>query len=213
MQKTKELSASTIDAYLFDLGGVIVDISPAAAISAFSKLGLSNLEEQITHGHHNGLFKQYELGAVSTQDFIRQIKDLLPHTTTDEQIIDAWNQMLVELPLERLQIIESLKEQVPVYLLSNTNELHRSTFVRMAYGIENIEAYFTKTFYSFEIKHSKPDKGAFEYVIANTGIKPERTLFLDDSQLNLDVADELGFQTVLVSKNDPMTDILGKMST
>ncbi|MCG8580448.1 MAG: HAD family phosphatase [Bacteroidales bacterium] len=206
--KNMEQKWGDIDAYLFDLGGVIVDISPAAAIDAFNKLGLTNLEEQISHGHHNGLFKQYELGAISTQEFIEKIQSLLPGPVSDNQIIAAWNKMLVELPIERLQLIERIKKKAPVYLLSNTNELHRNTFVGMANGIENIEPYFTKAFYSYEIKQSKPDRQAFDHVVTCTGIKPEKTLFLDDSQLNLGVAEELGFQTVLVSENHTMIEIL-----
>jgi putative hydrolase of the HAD superfamily len=211
MLNNKEINWSVIDAYLFDLGGVIVDISPVSAIAAFNQLGLTNLEEQITQGHHNGLFKQYELGAISSQEFVQQIQALLPQEVDNSQIINAWNKMLVELPIERLKLLEQIKKQAPVYLLSNTNELHRNNFIGMADGVKNIENYFTKAFYSYEIKQSKPDKAAFEFVIEDTGLVPEKTLFLDDSQMNLDVAKSLGFQTILVSESTPIIDIFSRM--
>jgi len=198
---------SNIDAYLFDLGGVIVDISPKAAIEAFGKLGLMNLEEQITMGHHNGLFKQYELGSISTTDFIESIQQLLPHEVGRQEIVDAWKAMLVHLPSERVGILEKLKAEKPVYLLSNTNEIHREAYVSMADCCNNIEPLFTKAFYSYEINYSKPDLKSFECVVKSTGLVPERTLFLDDSQLNLDAAKKMGFQTFLVGGKQTMETI------
>ncbi|MBK3518542.1 HAD family hydrolase [Carboxylicivirga marina] len=202
---------STVDAYLFDLGGVIVDISPDAAIDAFNKLGLKNLHEQITLGHHEGLFKKYEQGAVSTNEFIQQIQNMLPNQVSDQEIIDAWNQMLVYMPNERVEILERLRAKSPVFLLSNTNDLHRNKYVSMADAYDNVEPIFTKAFYSYEIEISKPDLESFQYVIDNSDLIPERTLFLDDSQLNLDAAKTLGFQIVLVSESNSMVNIFSKM--
>lgn len=210
MLKRKEIAWTDYDAYLFDLGGVIVDISPASAIEAFRKLGLTNLEQQITQGHHNGLFKQYELGAITTTDFINQIQDLLPQRVVDQQIIDAWNKMLVDLPVERLHILQQLKKKAPIFLLSNTNQLHRKSYEAMAEGFD-VENLFTKAFYSYEIHLNKPDREAFEFVINSSRIRPEKTLFLDDLQLNLDAAKELGFQTLLVSKGQTIIDIFSEI--
>ena len=198
---------SNIDAYLFDLGGVIVDIDPQAAIEAFQQIGLNNLEEQITHGHHNGLFKQYELGAISTTEFIDHIQQLLPERVDDQVIIDAWAKMLVMLPVCRVELLQKISKEKPVYLLSNTNEIHRKAYLGMAEGYDNIELIFKKAYYSFEIKFNKPDLDCFKYVIEDAELIPERTLFLDDSQMNLDAAQELGFKTLLVSKEKPIESI------
>ena len=199
MQK-KEINWPEIDTYLFDLGGVIVDISPAAAIEAFNRLGLKNLDVQITQAHHQGLFKQYELGAITTDEFIEQIQELLPQRVNDIQIINAWNEMIVAFRKERIEVVEKLKCRYPVYLLSNTNELHCKKYTQMADGYENAEKLFTEVFYSYKIKQSKPDLEAFKKVVEETGLNPSTTLFLDDSQINLNAAAQLGFQTLLISK-------------
>ena len=47
-------------------------------------------------------------------------------------------------------------------------------------------------FPSHETGRLKPDKEAFEYVIAQTGYLPERILFVDDNQLNVDSAAATG---------------------
>jgi putative hydrolase of the HAD superfamily len=193
-----------VDAFLFDLGGVIVDIDPNAAIEAFTKLGLNNLQERITHGHHNGLFKQYELGAISTDVFVQSIQKELPHKVDEKEIIEAWSKMLVDLPVSRVELLKQIVQQKPVYLLSNTNEIHRNVYRGMAVGYKDIEPIFTKAYYSYEINLNKPDQDCFKYVVEHAGLIPERTLFLDDSQLNLDAAKALGFQTELVTKENPI---------
>ncbi len=202
-----KIDFSGIDAFLFDLGGVVVDISPNAAIEAFRSLGLDNLHNQITHGHHQGLFKEFELGAISSDAFVEAIQDELPQPVEPQTIVDAWNQMLVKLPVERSLLLEKLKRSYPVYLLSNTNVIHRNYFVKMADGYENLEELFTKVFYSYKLQLSKPDVKCFQSVIEKTGIVPQRTLFLDDAELNLEAARQLGFQTVLVTPENSILDI------
>jgi hypothetical protein len=43
----------------------------------------------------------------------------------------------------------------------------------------------------------KPDRAIYEQMIADSGMVPERTLFIDDSTDNLEAASALGLQTLL----------------
>ena len=43
----------------------------------------------------------------------------------------------------------------------------------------------------------KPDRAIYEQMIADSGMVPERTLFIDDSTANLEAASALGLQTLL----------------
>jgi len=206
-----KIDFSTIDAFLFDLGGVIIDIDPQATINAFSELGLPQLQQQINHGHHEGLFKQLEKGAISRTHFIHSIKEQLDRNIEETQIVEAWNKMLVDFPDERLRILEHLKKTKPVYLLSNTNLIHHKRFAHMANGYKSIDDLFTQTFYSYQLGCSKPDAEPFEKVISATHIKPEKTLFLDDSLMNIETAQQLGFQTAWVKTGHTMQEIFTGM--
>ncbi len=190
---------TTIDTLLFDLGGVVLNIAPQNTIDAFLKLGLTDIQDQITHGHHTGLFKAFEQGAVTESDFLSQIKEEISSPVDDQQIIEAWNAMLLDLPAPRVHIIETLKKNHNVYLLSNTNSLHRSCFDTAAKGYASLSQLFHQVYYSYELKISKPDARAFEKVIEASGLQPASTLFLDDSPQNIETAKALGFQTVLIS--------------
>ena len=50
---------------------------------------------------------------------------------------------------------------------------------------------------SFEVKMKKPDKDIYELLIKKYSLNPERCVFLDDREVNLRAAGELGFKTIL----------------
>ena len=201
------MDLSTIDTLLFDLGGVVLNIAPQKTIEAFMKLGLANIQNQITHGHHNGLFKAFEQGSISEKEFVLEIKKEISKEATDQEIIKAWNAMLLDMPIQRVQIIEELKEKYNVYLLSNTNSIHRSCFDTSAKDYASLSELFHQVYYSYELKVSKPDARAFEKVIEASGLTPATTLFLDDSLQNIETAKALGFQTVLISGDFGMEQV------
>lgn len=77
----------------------------------------------------------------------------------------------------------------------------------MAEGDTSFEDLFTKVFYSYKMGCSKPEACSFQKVIDKTGLNPETCLFLDDSQLNLDAAQKMGFQTQLVTAEHDLSSI------
>jgi len=200
------MELSTIKTILFDLGGVVLNIAPQNTIEAFLKLGLTDIQNQITHGHHNGIFKALEQGAISEGDFITAIQEELPEAN-EAAIIHAWNAMLLDMPNERVHIIETLKENFSVYLLSNTNSIHQAYFDTSAQGYSSLSKLFHHVYYSYELKISKPDARAFEKVIEASCLTPATTLFLDDSSQNIAIASEMGFQTVLITPEYGMDQV------
>lgn len=201
---------SDINCFLFDLGGVILDIDPQLSVAAFEKLGYKALGNEINQSHHDGLFKLLERGTINDKQFIEEIARQSETHPTEASIIDAWNQMLVKLPSERIKILEDLKKKHPVFLLSNSNAIHRRYYKHMAKGYHSIEELFTKVFYSYELGCSKPDLKSFEKVIQATGLNPLTTLFLDDSHANIEAAQQLGFKTELISKTNSMEVVFKK---
>jgi FMN phosphatase YigB (HAD superfamily) len=56
---------------------------------------------------------------------------------------------------------------------------------------------FDVTMYSFEIAVCKPDKRAFEILLERLDLPAPRVLFIDDSLLNIEAANEMGIQVIL----------------
>lgn len=85
-------------------------------------------------------------------------------------------------------------------MLSNTNPIMWNATIRdefMKDGRER-EDYFDGIVTSFEANALKPEKAIFDKVIERFCVRPEETLFFDDSQVNLDAAAALGFKTQLI---------------
>jgi FMN phosphatase YigB (HAD superfamily) len=108
-----------------------------------------------------------------------------------------------------LQILQQLRLHYDLFLLSNTNEIHEETFnniLMQAHGIPTIGVFFDKVYYSHRVGLRKPMKEIFERVLAENMLKPEHTLFIDDSPQHIAVAKELGIQTIYLEKGMTIED-------
>lgn len=182
---------------IFDFGGVLVDLNQPRCIKAFADLGL-NVVPYLNHYLSQGIFLKMELGEIAPKDFWEEVR-LLFHSPelTDEQLTHAWNSMLETIPVERLEKLRDLRKRYEkIYLLSNTNVLHWEKGKRL-FHIEGKSAkdYFDRIFLSCDLHLSKPDTKIFEKVLQKTEIKPEETLFIDDSEANCKAAESLGIST------------------
>ena len=55
-------------------------------------------------------------------------------------------------------------------------------------------------FISEEIGRIKPNKDYYEYILNYYNIKAEELLFIDDSKINIDIANKMGIQTIKVDR-------------
>ena len=97
---------------------------------------------------------------------------------------------------DKCSLLELRKKYV-VYLLSNTNEIHWqwSCLHAFRYKAFRAEDFFEHIYLSYEMKMAKPDADIFQKVLDETGILPNETLFIDDSEANCRTAEALGIST------------------
>ena len=198
----------TIDAIIFDLGGVILNIDYQLPVKAFKKLGIENFNELFSQASQSNLFNDYETGEISSDDFVNEIKKYLPQNTSEAAIINAWNSILLDLPEERLFSLEKAAENHRIFLLSNTNALHIDSFNKYLLNnlqLPSLEPFFETLYLSYEVGLRKPDLRIFEYVLQDAGLVPERTLFIDDSIQHIQAASELGILTKHLVNEDITT--------
>lgn len=198
---------------LFDLGGVIMDIKKDNCVEAFRRLGLPDTSSFFGDYGQHGPFAKIEEGAITVDEFHACVKALIPATVTDAEIDAAFMRFLTGIPVERLRELRSLRAAgYGIYLLSNTNPImwHGKIAEEFRKEGQRIGDYFDGIVTSFEAKALKPKPKIFEYAMSHLGIAPAETLFLDDSQANLDGAAALGFQTALVPEGVEFADVLSK---
>lgn len=194
---------------LFDLGGVILDINVSATQQKFYELGLPSLFMQYPENMLTDLFFKYETGKLSTEEYRDEVRRISGLNLSNESIDEAWNAMLVGIPVERTRLLSRLKARYRLYMLSNTCPLHAPVFEKMYLEAAGVPMHdvFDRIYYSFEIGQHKPDLAAWEHVIRDADILPAETLFIDDNIHNIKASQELGFQAIHMHERTTLTDL------
>ena len=179
-----------VDTIIFDFGDVFINLDKQASLTALKKLGLPSWNDDLEQ-----LNQQFERGKVTEVQFMIGLKKLIPNASIDD-LRAAWNSVLIDFPLHRLEFLELLKRKYRLFLLSNTDEIHISKFEHKVGATFAREFYqcFEKVYFSFEIGIRKPEPEAFKYIINKHDLSPKRTLFIDDKKENTDIAASLGMQ-------------------
>lgn len=201
---------SSIKNIIFDLGGVLLSINPQLTIDAFKNLGIKNPNELFLQKQQTFFFEDFEQGKITATDFRNEIKKLSAKPLTDEQIDAAWNAMLLELPQERIQLLQNLKKKHRLFLLSNTNEIHIHAFEEYLARINRKEFFyelFEKVYYSFWTRILKPDAAIFKLVLAENNLQAQETLFIDDSPQHVEGAKKVGLNALLLEKGKTILDL------
>ncbi len=190
---------------IFDLGGVIINLSVEKTHQAFGALSGMSVEEIKSIVHQGAYFHDYERGLISDAEFRMHLRQSLNLQVSDAQLDAAWNAMLLDIPMERIDLLVRLKEKFSIYLLSNTNNIHLQSFngiVQNLTGQSAIDNYFHRTYYSHLLKLSKPDVAIYNHVLLQNSLEPESTIFLDDNKDNLIGANKAGIKTFHVQYPD-----------
>ncbi len=177
---------------IFDFGDIFINLDKKGALeNALQLFKIKTFTPEMIHTN-----KQYEMGLITTQDFLNFYELQFPFTT-QKNIINAWNILLKDFPEHRLQFIKDVCKKYRCFLLSNTNEMHID-WIKNDWGMElynEFKVCFEVFYLSHEMKMRKPNATIFEYVLEKHQLNPKETLFIDDTQENTDTAQKLGIHT------------------
>ncbi|MFT6745691.1 MAG: FMN phosphatase YigB (HAD superfamily) [Glaciecola sp.] len=167
---------------ILDLGGVLYDLDYGKTQNALVRLGLENSFSQLTQ---SSLFDDLEEGTITSEFFINQLISLSDNQNVQpQQVIDAWNAMLLGMPAEKFELLKELKGSYNLYLYSNTNAIHIKEVWRhykISHGVDNLDGFFLKVYLSNEINIRKPKTAGFDLIVKENNLIKEETLFIDDS--------------------------------
>ncbi|MFD2098366.1 HAD family hydrolase [Flagellimonas iocasae] len=177
---------------ILDFGDVLINLDKSATAREMLKFGFAGITPEL-----DTLFKEYEKGLVDTGDFLNQVAHQFPKASMEE-LLGAWNAILLDFPEERLTFLENLAEQnqYRLFLLSNTNDLHIE-FVKKEMGMSRFNRFknaFEVFYLSYEMGMRKPDAEIFEFVLEQNQLTAHETLFVDDVKENTDAAASLGIR-------------------
>ncbi len=186
-------------AIIFDLGGVIVNLDQDRTIRSFKRLNidLDEVNEKLP------VFNQYETGHVNTETFIQTIKAELKGNASDLEISSAWNNMILNVTIDRIEVLKELRKSYKLFILSNTNELHIQEFIKLFetdHPNESWENLFDKIYYSHQIGLRKPNEEAWHLILKENNLQANETIFIDDTRMHFKAADNIGIKSIWTNK-------------
>ncbi|WP_298514807.1 HAD family phosphatase [uncultured Kordia sp.] len=175
---------------IFDYGDIFINLDKPATQRELNRLGIDDFTPEMVSKN-----QAYEKGLITTDEFVSFYHKEFPHTTR-EALIDAWNAILLDFPKHRLAFIKQLAKdnKYRLFILSNTNDLHIS-WIQEDWGMELYTEFkncFEQFYLSHEIHFRKPDVDIYEFVLNENKLKPEETIFIDDTAENTESAATLG---------------------
>jgi putative hydrolase of the HAD superfamily len=188
---TKIPKLNEYEAIIFDLGGVIINLNYNKTEQEFKRLFGTDFSEMYSKQNQTDIFNRLETGDISENQFVAAMQKSSSKDISHQEIIAAWNAMLLDIPKERIKLLEKIGKEKRIFLLSNTNEIHKTAFDRIvleAHQMNGLESLFEKAYFSHLVGMRKPNREIFDFVIQENNLNPQKTLFIDDSPQHIEGA-------------------------
>ncbi len=195
-------------AIIFDLGNVIIDISPKNACDYWAEIRQKKPEELYVAFPFDETYAKFERGEITPETFRKYVAKCLSITLSQKEFDEGWSMILIQLRGNIAEFLQSLKKSYRIVALSNTNEIHVPMWQEMC---TPILPYFEKIFSSNEIGFRKPEQNSFQCVLDYLQIHPKETVFLDDNYENTIAAERIGMKVIHVESYDQMMKELEKI--
>ena len=192
---------------IFDFGGVIYDIDHNISKLAFESLGIEQFEKQYGHEKQSLLFEKLERGEIGENEFRLTLKKYLPKNTSDQKIDKAWCALLIGFDKKKIDLLEKLGETYKLFLLSNTNIIHTRQFMNELNAYKDFKSLFTDVWFSYEKGKRKPEKEFYVNLLNQYHLEAKECLFIDDLDVNIEAAKQLGIQTHYLKDGESILDL------
>lgn len=202
---------SNIKSIIFDIGGVLVDLNFDRCIDSFNAIGFKDAKDMVSCYHPAAFFGEMERGEITTDQFLNEIRKASGQELSNDAIRSAYGSLLSGIPIDKLRLIKSLRDRgYKIYALSNISEL---LMVPISKYFEadslTMDDYFDKMYLSYQMGVMKPNPKIYEMLIADSGITPSQTLFIDDGEKNIAAAREFGLQVYLAEAGEDFSHLFG----
>lgn len=190
---------------LFDLGNVLVDLGDVSEMHAM--LNTQGEEAEVwLKWLKSPAVAAFDSGKVSFDHFAEALLKEVGSDTDKETFkvaFKAWPRGLFD---GALSLVDSVKPEYHRAILSNTNAAHWPRLME--------EMGLSGKFHSYYASHlvgaTKPDKAIYQHVLEQLQVPPEEILFIDDNQVNIDTARNMGMQAYRVKGVKEARSVLNK---
>ena len=191
-----------IKLFVFDLGNVIVPFEHRQIIVKL----LRKARNKVVPSPHecfsflfdleNGFVNRYEEGLMSSIEFFSTIRDRYDLDMDFEEFKAIWNPIFSANP-DVDEAIRYLKgKEFPVFLLSNTNELHFAYIIEHYPIVHSLDEWIL----SFEVGAKKPKKRIFDVIFERMDVDAGDVFYVDDIHQYVDAAKSYGIQGMVFTE-------------
>lgn len=188
-----------IKLFVFDLGNVILPFEHHQIATKLHETSLIRdrfKPEDLFNflfDRQKGFVNPYEEGLISTKDFYKRIRDKYKLELDFEEFKDIWNDIFEE-NQDVSQIILYLKSRgYPIFLLSNTNEMHFSYIMERYPIIHHLDEWIL----SFEIGAKKPQEEIYKMIFEKKSVERHEILYIDDVSEYVTAASHIGIPGIV----------------
>ena len=199
-----------IKLFVFDLGNVILPFEhrqiATKLLERATGTTASSPQEAFSFmfDMENGLVNQYEEGLMSSLEFFTAIKNRYGLELTFEEFKDIWNPIFRDNSRVNEAIHYLKNKGYPVFLLSNTNELHFA-YIKEHYPIVYA---LDEWILSFEVGAKKPKKRIYDVIFERMDVNPHEVFYIDDISRYVDAAKGYGLQGMVFKDAEGLWEIL-----
>jgi len=202
-----------IKAVVFDMGGVLVDLDLEACTEAFLEiLGYERITEILDPCHQKGIYGEMEAGRLTADEFRTAVLRESRPGARPQDVDRCMEALLTGITPDKVDLLRSLAERYPLYILSNNNEISMRRFHAIfdEAGLD-WRHLFRKEFISCRMKLLKPSPEIYRAVVREIGGDPGEILFIDDSPVNVEAAKGVGMQARYYEPGSPLPALLADL--
>ena len=196
-------SAADTRVLLFDVGGVLVELSGVETMLGWLG-GKVATDELWRMWLQSKSVRDFETGRIEPDEFAVGVTTEFCLPVEPQQFLASFSGWPTGLYPGTLEMLARIPSSYQRALLSNSNALH---WTRVVSDLQLGPA-FEHHFVSHLTGRIKPDADAFEHVVDSLNCTPDQVLFLDDNTLNVDAAKRFGMQAVRVQGIDETKRVL-----
>jgi putative hydrolase of the HAD superfamily len=181
------MSSRRHDAVLFDVGGVLVQLSGVPTMMEWTRQRYS-VPELFHRWLMSPVVRAFETGRSDADTFARGVVAELDLPVEPAEFLAFFETWPRGAHAGAVDLVRELRAVVRLACLSNTNAIH---WRRIAAETGLLE-HFHHVLASHEIGLLKPDREAFDHAVAVLGCDASRILFLEDNPTNVAAARTVG---------------------
>lgn len=201
---------------VIDLGGVLINLDRERCVRAFERLGLRGVDEMLGLYRQEEPFLSVETGRITDSEFYDKVRSLCGGNVSDAEIERAFDEFLVDLPVDRLRALLRLRAcGYRTYMISNTNAIMYNGWIKRAFmQLEGrrVGDYFDGIVTSFAEGVCKPEAALFRTVLDRHSLEAGESLLLDDSEANCEIARSLGMKAVRIYGDTTFEQVAGELT-